>query len=118
MKSLFFALDLKNDPALIQEYLDWHQKVWPEVEESFEQTGIERVEIYHVEDRLIMCLTINKEFSFEKKREYDLSHEVIQKWESLMSTYQKPLPNTPKGEKWRLMNKVYSYSHYSDQSNY
>ncbi len=34
-----YALDLKNDPALIAAYEAWHRAVWPEVLEHLKATG-------------------------------------------------------------------------------
>ena len=106
---LCFALDLKNDSALIKEYKAWHTKVWPEVEESFRLTGIQNVSIYHVENRLFMIMEVDSDFSLVKKAAYDSSNDRIQEWEALMDQFQERLPNTPKGQKWRLMEEIYSF---------
>ena len=31
MKGLVFALDLKDDPGTIHDYVEWHRKVWSEI---------------------------------------------------------------------------------------
>jgi len=41
-----FALDLKDDPALIAEYRKYHEKIWPEITQSLKDSGIEDLEIY------------------------------------------------------------------------
>jgi L-rhamnose mutarotase len=40
-----FALDLKDDPALIAEYRKYHEKIRPEVTQSLKDSGIEDLEI-------------------------------------------------------------------------
>ena len=40
MKKFALTLDLKDDPELINEYEEWHTRVWPEVLESIQNTGI------------------------------------------------------------------------------
>ncbi|MFT4516330.1 MAG: L-rhamnose mutarotase, partial [Planctomycetota bacterium] len=31
MKKIAYTIDLQDDPKLIEEYLDYHRNVWPEV---------------------------------------------------------------------------------------
>ena len=103
-----FALDLKEDPALITEYEDYHQKVWPHILESIRGAGIVSLEIYRVFNRLFMIMETNESFSFEKKSKSDLEDPVVQDWENLMWKYQQALPGAKAGEKWMLMNKIFS----------
>ncbi len=109
MKKYCLALDLKEDPALIREYEEYHRDVWPEVEQSLRDAGILKMEIYRVENRLFMILEVRDDYSFENKKSLDTANPAVQKWEKLMDTFQKPLPGTPSGEKWRLMDKVYEF---------
>ena len=61
------ALDLIDDQQLIHEYEDYHTRVWPEILESLRDSGIERMEIYRVENRLFLIIEANETFSLEKK---------------------------------------------------
>lgn len=101
------ALDLKDDPALIAEYEAYHTKVWPEIEKSIKDSGIEKMEIYRTGNRLFMIIETNDNFSFGKKKEYDLANPKVQEWENLMWKYQQALPSAKPGEKWKLMNKIF-----------
>ena len=102
-----FALDLKNDPGLIDEYEKWHRSVWPGIIDSIKASGITAMEIYRVQNRLFMIMETNEIFSFEKKQEQDKANPKVQEWETLMSTYQQQLPGSQAGEKWILMNKIF-----------
>ena len=102
-----FALDLKNDAQLISAYKKYHQKIWPEVTSSIKEYGIEKLEIYLVENRLFMIMEVNDSFSFEKKSEMDKMNPKVQEWEELMWKYQKALPTAKPDEKWLLMDKIY-----------
>lgn len=110
MNRYCFALDLKKSPKLISAYVEAHKKVWPEVEAGFKATGIISLELYLVENRLFMIMDTSKVFSIKKKQSFDMNNQKIQQWEDEMERYQKLLPNTLKGTKWRLMNKIYKYS--------
>jgi len=102
------ALDLKNDAALIAEYEQWHREVWPEIKKSILDGGITDMEIYRLEDRLFMIMETSADFSFEKKGAMDAGNPAVQKWEELMWKYQSPVPGGKPGEKWRLMNRIFS----------
>jgi len=108
MKRYCLALDLKNDATLIHEYEQYHRNVWPQILESIKGAGIRQMEIYRTGDRLFMIMETNDEFSFEKKAAMDLSNSKVQEWEQLMWTYQQALPGSKPGEKWVLMNKIFS----------
>ena len=108
VKKYYLALDLIDDPELIRAYEIYHKKVWPEIIESIKKSGIEHLEIFRVENRLFMILEANEAFSFDKKAEIDSSNKRVQEWERLMWKYQKALPNTKPGEKWRLMESIFS----------
>ncbi|WP_308993501.1 L-rhamnose mutarotase [Mariniflexile litorale] len=107
MKRYCFALDLKNDKKLIDEYVSYHKNVWPEILESIKDSGIIDAEIYLVQDRLFMIVEAEDTFSLEKKGEMDSKNEMVQKWENLMWTYQKALPGSKAGEKWKLMDCIF-----------
>lgn len=106
MKRYCLALDLKNDPELILQYDLYHQEVWPEVRKSILASGIRKMEIYRVHNRLFMILETDEEFTFEEKAAQDRLNTVVQEWEQLMWDFQQPLPQAPAGEKWQLMHKV------------
>jgi L-rhamnose mutarotase len=103
-----FALDLIPDPVLIAEYEAWHREVWPEILTSIRDAGIERLEIYRIENRLFMILEANETFSFDKKAQMDIANPRVQDWETLMWQYQQALPTAKKGEKWLLMERIFT----------
>ena len=107
MQRYTLALDLKDDPVLIEEYKKYHEKVWPEIEASIFNSGIESMEIYLVSNRLFMIMEVNESFSFDKKSEMDANNQKVQEWETLMWKYQQALPFAKKGEKWILMDKIF-----------
>jgi L-rhamnose mutarotase len=101
------ALDLQKDAALIAEYEAWHRDVWPEIKRSIVDSGIERMEIYRLEERLFMIMETGPGFSFEAKAAMDAGNPTVQKWEELMWKYQVAVPGGKPGEKWRLMDRIF-----------
>lgn len=108
MKRYCLALDLKDDPALIAGYEEHHRNVWPAILESIRGSGIEKMEIYRTGNRLFMIIEADNEFTFEKKALADQANPKVQEWEQLMWKYQQALPGSQPGEKWRLMEKIFS----------
>ena len=108
-----FALDLKDDPALIAEYETHHQHVWPEIIKSIKDSGILSLEIFRTGNRLLMIMHVNDSFSFEKKAEADLQNNKVQEWEELMWRYQQALPIARPGEKWILMKKIFDLNQHT-----
>ena len=101
------ALDLKDDPILIEQYEEHHKHVWPEIIASIKDARITELEIYRVANRLFMIMETGESFSFEKKNAMDNSNPKVQEWENLMWKYQQELPIAKPGEKWILMNKIF-----------
>jgi L-rhamnose mutarotase len=101
------TLDLKNDPNLIAEYRRYHEKIWPEITASIQDSGIEDMEIYLLGTRMFMIMEVNERFSFEAKAGADQSNPKVREWEELMWKFQQPLPQAKSGEKWMLMEKIF-----------
>jgi L-rhamnose mutarotase len=102
-------LDLKDDPILMAEYRRQHEAVWPEVLDSLRASGVRRAEIYQWGTRMVMVLDVSPEFSLDAKAAADAADPVVQRWEALMWTYQQALPGAPAGEKWQLMDRVWTF---------
>ncbi len=102
------ALDLIDDKKLIAEYEAYHSDVWPEIKESITGSGITSMEIYRTGNRVFMIMQTNNNFSFEKKAAMDSSDPKVQEWEELMWKFQLALPWAKPGEKWVMMDKIFS----------
>ncbi|MFN7686187.1 MAG: L-rhamnose mutarotase [Chitinophagaceae bacterium] len=111
MKRYCLTVDLKDDPALIRAYEDYHKQVWPEILQSLTDSGIESMEIYRLHTRMFMIIETSDDFSFEKKSALDLSNPKVQEWEKLMGKYQQALPweNPDDPWKWKPMDKVFTF---------
>ncbi|MDV2447931.1 L-fucose mutarotase [Elizabethkingia anophelis] len=108
MRKYALALDLKDDDELIRQYEEYHKQVWPEILESIKNSGIQSMEIYRTDNRLFMIMEVGDDFSFDAKTEADAGNPKVQEWENLMWDYQQALPKSKPGEKWVLMDKIFS----------
>ncbi len=103
------ALDLKDNPKLIEQYKAWHNpdKIWPTITESIRKSGIVDMEIYLTGNRLFMIMEVDEHFAFDKKAQMDQNNPKVQEWEALMWTFQQALTWSKDGEKWVLMERVF-----------
>jgi L-rhamnose mutarotase len=108
MKTFYLALDLKNEPALIDAYEAHHREVWPEIIASIKDSGIDNMKIYRTGNRLFKIIHANDHFSFETKSQMDSENPIVEKWETLMDQFQQRLPWAAPGVKWVLMDEIFS----------
>lgn len=102
------ALDLKNDSETIAAYIRYHKQVSSEIIRSITAADITVMDIYLTGNRLFMIMEVGDSFDFEKKTQMDAGNPAVEAWESLMSTLQIPLPWAKPGEKWILLEKIFS----------
>ncbi|MBO9155372.1 L-rhamnose mutarotase [Chitinophaga sp. GCM10012297] len=107
-KRYVLALDLKDDPELIAEYLEIHKAVWPDILASIREAGITACDMFRAGTRMVMILEVDDTFSFERKNAIDEGSAIVQKWEAFMWTFQQAIPSAKPGEKWVLMDQFFS----------
>jgi L-rhamnose mutarotase len=110
MKRHCLTLDLKDDPKAIASYDEYHRNVWPEIQKSLGDSGINSMQIYRAANRLFMIIEVTGDFTFERKAKLDAANPKVQEWETLMSNYQQRLPFAKPDEKWVAMEKVFQYN--------
>ncbi|WHO92684.1 L-fucose mutarotase [Xanthomonas campestris] len=112
MQRLCYVLDLHDDAELIAQYERWHRpsEVWPEVVASLQQAGIAELEIFRSGDRLVMLMTVGEDYDPAAKAARDAGDPRIQAWEALMWRFQKALPGSAPGEKWREAGRIFALS--------
>jgi len=108
-KRYCYSCDLKDHPALIEEYKAYHAsgKTWPEITQSILDSGILDMEIYLIGNRMFMIMEVAASFDPAKKAAFDAENPKVQEWENLMWKYQLPLPWAKEGEKWIKMEKIF-----------
>ena len=104
-----YALDLKDDEALIAAYEEYHRAVWPEILQLMRGVGIRSMEIYRVENRLFMIMETTNDFDSDKKAAAEAAEPKAAEWETLMWKYQQAIPGSLPGEKWRLMDLIFDF---------
>ncbi|MFC3120029.1 L-rhamnose mutarotase [Agaribacter flavus] len=108
-KRYCLALDLQDDPDLINEYIAYHrpENAWPQITANMEEVGILDMEIYHVADRLFMIMETTLDFNPTALPKTAEGRQKSEEWEALMWKFQKPLACAKPSEKWVPMEKIY-----------
>jgi L-rhamnose mutarotase len=102
------AVDLRNDPAVIQAYRRHHGEVWPEVVASLQEAGIRRMDIYILGRRLVMVLETDGRDYRECLAGHAASHPRVAEWEVLMRSMQEsPVEGMHEGW-WTRMEPLFS----------
>jgi len=109
MKVYGQTLNLKDNPAIINRYLEHHHHVWPEVEQGLRAIGIKRMLIWILGRRLFMFM--ETEDGFDPARDfarYEASDPKTREWQALMASMQEPVTEAKQGELWAEMKLAYA----------
>ena len=102
------AVDLKDDPAVLEAYKAHHQRVWPEVLRSLRGAGLADLQIYMLGRRLVMVVDLQDGLDVRRAfATHVASHPRVAEWEALMKSMQQPPPGSAPGEWWAAMQPVF-----------
>lgn len=105
------ALDLVDDPTLIAQYEQAHERIWPQVRDHLRAQGVLSMEIYRLGTRLFMLMEVDPAaYDPDRMAAATRTDPDIVRWEELMWTFQAPTPWTPAGEKWVAMRRIFDLS--------
>ena len=107
MKAFAQALDLKDDPALIQAYREHHRHVYPEVLAALRGIGISRMRIFLLGTRLFMYYEAPDDFAPARDYQSYAKNARCAAWDALMRGFQQRAPGAKAGEWWADMELVF-----------
>ena len=101
------TLDLKNDPALIAEYVKRHANIWPEIKAGITEVGILEMQIFLLGTRLFMIVETPLDFDWNSAMAKLATLPRQAEWEEYMSMFQIASPDASSSEKWKLMDEIF-----------
>jgi L-rhamnose mutarotase len=106
-RRLCFALDLVSDATLIREYCRMHEpgSVWPAVIDHIRAQGVAAMEIWQRGDRLFMIVETADDYP--RSGAIQLNQQENERWEQLMASFQRQLPDACAGEKWSPLRRIF-----------
>jgi L-rhamnose mutarotase len=107
MSRYVLTVDLKDDPAVVAAYKEYHRRVWPEVLASLRNAGIREMEIFLLERRLVMIVETDGRDIRQCFALHHDSHPRVIEWERLMTSMQVPPGGATPGEGWTAMTRVF-----------
>lgn len=102
-------LDLRNDPELIQQYIHYHSRegIWPEILEGLKNSGVLEMEIYQLDDRLMMIVELDANDDWDEIMSRMGNTPRQEEWEAFVSRFQKANALSKSEEKWRMMERIF-----------
>jgi L-rhamnose mutarotase len=107
MQSFAQALDLRDDPALIQAYKEHHRHVWPEVVAALRGIGIRKMNLYLLGTRLFMYYEAPDDFVPERDYQTYATDPRCRAWDELMRKFQQRAPGAAQGAWWAPMECIF-----------
>jgi L-rhamnose mutarotase len=103
-----FTVNLKDEPGIVETYRRHHRAVWPDVQASLRQIGVEQMDIYLLGRRLVMVVEMRDEVDYRTAfTSHASSSSRVAEWEDLMKSLQEPPAEARGGEWWAVMEPVF-----------
>ena len=107
MKRYCQTLELVDDEASIQKYVEVHNNVWPEVKDGQRQVGILDMQIYRHQNKVFMICDTVDDFDWERDMARLAKLPRQAEWEAYVAEYQGCDPSLPSASKWHLMEQIF-----------
>ena len=107
MKRYCQTLELRDDPELIEKYLEAHRHVWPEVIAGQREVGIVDMQIYRRGTRLFMIMDTVDDFDFVRDNARLATLPRQAEWEAYVAQFQGCAADARSDEKWQMMARIF-----------
>lgn len=107
MKRYCQTLTLKDDPQLVEKYIEVHSHVWPEIIAGQHEVGILSMEIYALGRSLFMIVDTVDDFDWDRDMARLATLPRQAEWEAYVSQFQGCDPNATSAEKWQMMEMIF-----------
>lgn len=109
MKRTCLALDLVDDPQLIEAYERYHQSdnVWLEIVKGIRNSGIDDMQIYRIGVSLFMIVDYNENLDLKQAFATMGSMPRQVEWAQLMAQFQRKITAAKPDELWAEMKPVF-----------
>jgi len=111
MSQHVLTVNLRDDPAAIATYCEYHTRVFPEVLERLRAVGVRRMDIHLLGRQLVMIVEVSD--GLDVRGVFAAHRQAtgrVEEWERLMKSLQEPVPDAPPGEWWAVMEPLFHLS--------
>lgn len=100
-RDVVMVANLADDSLKMDQYLAYHQKIWPEVEAGFRKAGYKNIRLYRFNRTLVMIVTVAADADLGAMGRMAESYDPkCREWNNMMAAYQVGVPGSLPGEKW------------------
>ena len=102
-------LEISDDPELIAQYRKWHSQEysWQEIRDCIREVGILEMEIYLLDNRLVMIVDAPADFRWSEAMQRLATLPRQAEWEAFVSKFQGCSPDARSDEKWQPMERIF-----------
>jgi len=107
-----FVVNIIPGDQKLNEYLHYHEHIWPEVEAGFKKAGYKKITLARFQNLIVMTIVVPRGASLDSMSR--LAESVDKRcaaWNRLMEQYQTGVPGTAPGQKWVEAETFYSFKH-------
>lgn len=109
-KEYVFVVNLVNEASKITEYLEYHKKIWPEVEAGFRKAGYKEIRMLRFNTTLVMTVRIPQNADINQIGSIaEAYNKKCAEWNQTMNSYQVGVTGTNEGQKWAEAKLFYSF---------
>lgn len=103
------CLELTDNPDLIREYRKWHSEEfhWKEIRDGIRAVGILEMEIYILNNKLVMIVDAPEDFDWDKAFAKLATMPRQSEWESFVAAFQGCAADAKSDEKWQMMERMF-----------
>lgn len=106
-----FVVNIVQDSAKFNEYLDHHKHVWPEVEAGFKKAGYKKITLYRYGHLLVMTVVVPEGSDLNQMGKIAEGYSPrCAEWNKMMSQYQVGVAGAPAGATWVEALPFYSFT--------
>ena len=102
-------LEIENNPELIRLYRECHSeaKHWKEIRDGIREVGILEMELYIVDNRVVMIVETPLDFDWGTAMERLAGLPRQAEWEEFVSQFQGCSPEETSDRKWTMMERMF-----------
>lgn len=103
------TMELKEDSELIRKYREAHDKehFWKEIEEGIKAVGILEMEIYILDNKLVMIVDAPLDFDWNEAMTRLATLPRQAEWEKHVAEFQDCAANATSDQKWQMMERMF-----------
>jgi len=103
------TLELRSNEEARREYIKWHSKEynWKEIREGIREVGILEMEIYILDNMLVMIVDAPLDFDWDSAMARLAALPRQAEWEAFVSQFQGCSADATSDEKWQMMERMF-----------